>query len=69
MQRIAVTSSNVAEVGYDPSSMTLEVAFHSGSIYQYFDVPGTVYIELMQATSVGKFLHAHIKNNYRYAQI
>jgi len=30
MNRVAVQSSNVASVGYDASSSTLEVAFHSG---------------------------------------
>ncbi len=39
MNRVAVQSSNVASVGYDASSSTLEVAFHGGGVYQYFGVP------------------------------
>lgn len=69
MNRIPVISSNVAEVGYDPATMTLEVAFHSGSVYQYFDVPELLYQEMLHAESVGGFLHEQIKNNYRYAKI
>jgi hypothetical protein len=34
MSRVAVQSSNVASVGYDASSSTLEVAFHGGGVYQ-----------------------------------
>jgi len=69
MNRTTVSSSNVAEVGYDSATMTLEVAFCNGTIYQYFDVPEAVYQELMRAESIGKFLNAHIKNSYRYARV
>lgn len=68
MQRAAVSSSNVAEVGYDPDTLTLEVAFQSGDVYQYFDVPESVYQQLMQASSIGAFLNQQIKNSYRYAR-
>lgn len=69
MDRTPVSSSNIAEVGYEVATMTLEVAFHDGSVYQYFDVPETLYQEFIRADSKGKFLHANIKNNYRYAKI
>jgi hypothetical protein len=69
MNRTPVSSSNVASVGYDPNSMTLEVEFKDGSVYQYFDVPETVYQELMRASSVGEFMHANIRNNYRYTKV
>lgn len=68
MIRTTVNSSNVAEVGYEAATMTLEVAFCNGTVYQYFDVPEAVYKELMRAESIGKFLNAHIKNSYRYAK-
>lgn len=69
MNRQPVTSSNVADVGYDAVSMTLEIGFKDGSVYQYFDVPESLHQELMCAESVGKFLNAHIKNSYRYTKI
>jgi hypothetical protein len=43
MEREAVSSSSVASIGYDPESLTLEVEFASGDVYQYFDVPETEY--------------------------
>ena len=49
MNRIPVSSSNVAAVWYDPKTLTLEVEFHNGSVYQYFDVPQTIYDGLMNA--------------------
>jgi hypothetical protein len=69
MKRIPVSSSNVAAVGYDPNTQTLQVEFNSGSIYQYFDVPQTIYEALISAESVGKFLNAQIKGYYRYAKV
>lgn len=69
MNRMPVSSSNVATVGYDQNTMTLEVEFTSGSVYQYFDVPETEHINLVNASSVGKYLNNNIKKNYRYSQI
>ena len=69
MDRTPVNSSDIADVGYDDTTMTLEVGFHSGSIYQYFDVPQTVYGEFMSADSKGKFFNMYIKNNYRYTKL
>ncbi len=69
MNRTPVASSNVASVGYDPNTMTLEVEFMNGSVYQYFDVPETVYQGLMNASSIGTYLNQNIKANYRYTQI
>jgi hypothetical protein len=66
MNRTPVTSSNVVSIGYEADTMTLEVEFRDGGIYQYFDVPETVYLELMRAGSIGQFMHANIRDNYRY---
>ena len=69
MQRDPVVSSNVASIGYDPGTMTLEVEFHGGRVYQYFDVPEPVYHHFMVAGSIGKFLNSEIKGVYRCAQL
>jgi len=69
MQRKPVTSSNIAEIGYDPSRSVLEVLFKNGSIYQYFDVPQGEYNALMKASSHGQYLNANIKGRFRYARV
>jgi hypothetical protein len=69
MERTAVQSSNIASIGYDNQSETLEIEFLNGSIYQYFDVPERVYEELMGADSHGKYLAHIIKGNYRYSKV
>lgn len=68
MNRTPMSSSNVASVGYDPITLSLEVEFKDGSVYQYFDVPELVFQELMRASSVGQFMHENIRNNYRYSK-
>ena len=69
MNRMPVISSNIASVGYDANTMTLEVEFTKGSVYQYFDVPEAEYHALVNASSVGTYLNQSIKRNYRYVQI
>jgi len=69
MNRVPVESSNLKSVGHDPVSLTLEIEFQNGNIYQYFDVPQTVHVEMMQAPSLGKFFAAQIKGQYRFAKV
>jgi hypothetical protein len=69
MTRIPVTSSNVDSVGYDIGTQTLEVEFKNGYVYQYFDVPETIYQQMINADSAGKFLINNIKGVYRYARV
>ncbi len=64
-----VDSSNVKAVGYDEGSSTLLVEFKNGAIYQYFDVPQSMYEGLRDADSVGRYLADHIKGNYRYSKV
>lgn len=66
MQREPVTSSNIASIGYDEEAQTLEVEFLTGDTYQYFDVPRSVYQELMSAASHGRYLNQYIKGKYRF---
>lgn len=64
MDRTLVRSSNIRSVGYDPASRTLEMEFHSGGVYQYSGVSGTVFQAFMRAASKGSYFHDHIKDRY-----
>ncbi len=66
IKRIPVASSNVASVGYDAEKKILEIEFHHGAVYQYFDVPEKVYEELMIAPSQGAYFAHEIKQKYSY---
>ena len=70
MERQSVSSSNLASIGYDTTSNTLEVEFYNGSIYQYFDVPEHEYQALMCAESKGRYFDANIKKGgFRYSKL
>ena len=66
--RIPVTSSNIASVGYDQATSTLEIEFLNGTIYQYFDVPQSVFDAFLSAQSAGQYFNAQIKGSFRYAK-
>lgn len=69
MERTRVSSSNIYSIGYDASTSTLEIQFNNGSIYQYSNVPYSIYQELMGASSHGEYLHAYVKGTYQYRRI
>jgi KTSC domain len=69
MNRQPVTSSNLRSVGYDSTSQVLEIEFHDGGIYQYFDVPSSVHASLLNAGSKGSYFQTFIKDRYRYRKI
>ena len=69
MRRTPVNSSNLVSVGYDPISLTLEVEFRRGSVYQYFDVPEFEHQELMDAESHGTYFNANIRDDYKCTKL
>lgn len=70
MERTPVQSSNLASVGYDRDSSTLEVEFLNGSVYQYFAVPESIFEGILNAPSKGSFLNHYVKKaGYAYTRI
>lgn len=70
MKRQPVVSSNLASIGYDAATSTLEVEFRQGGLYRYSGVPGTVHAELMAADSHGKYFDINVKKaGYPYQRI
>lgn len=69
MDRNYVASSNIASIGYDETTETLEVEFLNGAIYQYYNVPINMHKQLMQEGSKGQFLNTYIKNAYPYSRV
>jgi len=62
-------SSNIAALRYDLETWTLEVTFHGGATYHYFDVTNDTWEGLKNADSQGVFLNANIKGHYRYTKV
>ncbi len=63
MEIKSVNSSNISSIGYDTRSRTLFIEFHGGRIYQYSDVPPSLYEGLMSASSHGTYFDRNIKRH------
>ena len=64
-----VNSSNLAAVGYDADTQTLTIEFRKSGTYEFFDVPESVYQEVMAAGSPGEYFGHNIRGKYRYAKV
>lgn len=64
MLRQPVQSSNLKSVGYDEPQKILEIEFLHSGIYQYSNVSKEMHINLMSASSKGKFFDQYIKDRF-----
>jgi len=62
-------STNIEKVGYDPTTLELQVVFRSGAAYRYVGVPQEIYDEFKGVGFSGRFLNSTIKNAYPYERI
>lgn len=69
MEMKYVTSSNIAQVGYDTGRHALRVLFRSGTIYEYNNVSAQIYDSLLQSKSIGNFFNVNIRNSYSYTRL
>lgn len=69
MHRHPVESSNIAAIGYDADSRTLEVEFKSGSTHQFHDVDPRTHAQLVGAKSVGSHFHQHVRGSYKSTDV
>lgn len=69
MNRQPVESTMLASVGYDPVDEILELAFRSGGVYRYTEVPEEIYRELMAAPSLGEYFLVYIDDQYTYMRV
>ncbi|RRW31201.1 KTSC domain-containing protein [Stutzerimonas stutzeri] len=70
MKRVALQSSSLRSLGYDPEQQILEVEFSSGALYRYEAVPPEVVQALLEADSLGRHFNQIFKpQHYRYRRI
>ena len=68
MRTFNVVSENIEEIAYDDCRSVLRVVFKDGSIYEYVNVPLSVFEAFSKTRSKGKFLHRSIKGRYRFVR-
>ena len=66
IELVPVTSSQIAAIGYDPTTGELVIRFHGcgrqgASIYSYAGVPAALARGLVEAQSPGSYFHRHIR--------
>ena len=61
---VAVDSSAVRRIGYDPAANELWVEWAGGDTYVYALVPRSVHLDLMAAESKGRFLNTVVKPRF-----
>ena len=68
-EMIQICSSNVLAVGYDEENQIVHVQFLNNTKYIYKGVPKHEFDGLLNAPSVGSYLHQNYKNVYPYERI
>jgi len=63
MNMVAVKSSNITHVGFDPATKTLGVTFSSGQTYHYANVTQEQHDKMIAAESIGQHFFANFRNN------
>lgn len=66
---VPVSSKSIHHVGYDPDMQQLFLDYRGGRLYEYFDVPDELYVRLLNATSIGRFVNYAIKPHYHYKEV
>lgn len=66
---IPVNSKSIHHVGYDPGMQRLFLDYRGDRLYEYFDVPDELYVRLLNATSIGRFVNYAIKPHYHCKEI
>ncbi len=69
INRQPVVSSDIASIGYDEASQTLEIEFKATGAYRYFSVPRATYDGLAGTPSPGKYFLQHIKGKFAWEKI
>jgi hypothetical protein len=74
MEMIAVDSSQLESIGYDPETLKARVRFKArgnsaGSLYEYDGVPADVVPAIISADSPGRQFASSLKFSYQYQRL
>jgi KTSC domain-containing protein len=69
MNRTTVASAGIAQVGYEEGSETLEIEFVSGKIFQFYNVPLTLFNQLMKSSQKEMYYESNILVRFPYTRI
>lgn len=64
-----VSSSQISYIGYDKDKQILYVTFNNGTTYQYQDVSVEIFEKLKNASSIGKYFNANIRDLFNSSKV
>jgi hypothetical protein len=64
--RQTLESTTIRSVGYQAAYQTLEIEMSDGHVFQYFIVPVSAYLALMNAASHERYFSDYIKGHYPF---
>ena len=56
-------------MSYDADRQRLRIVYVSGRVYDYLDVPASIYEEMKSSGSKGTFLNTRIKGQYKFKKV
>ena len=62
-------SDMISEASYDEAEQCLYITFQKGAQYKYSDFPKHKFDALINAESMGKHFHAHIKPHHKVEKL
>ncbi len=68
-QRVFIESACVSTIAFSFEENVLHIEFRNGLAYEYFDVPASLYQELLSAPSKGAFVSRFIRGRFRYQRL
>jgi len=66
---VDIKSSNLKFASYNTGSKILTVTFNNASIYEYYEIPWTIFTKFRMSESQGKFFNTKISRSYKYKKI
>ena len=62
-----ITSSIIVDFNY--KGTTLTITYAEGNCYEYFEVPRSIYIKLVNADTPARFARRHICGSFTYREV
>jgi hypothetical protein len=62
-------STVISSIDYESERQVLRIVFNSGKVYDYLQVPSTVFERMKRALSKGTFFNRYIKDQYAFTRL
>ena len=62
-------STNISMIEHDGTTSVLTITFQKGGVYEYDNVPFSVFRDIRSAGSVGSYFHKNIRDVFAFRKI